>query len=170
MVFRFVHTADIHLDPPLRSLAAKTPISPSLWATPAARHSLPQSIFVDHVDALVIAGDLYDGDQTSMKTARFLGSQMARLHQAGISVFKGRGNHDALSRISKQLVFPDTVTIAMLFTGFERQKQPFGLAGDCLRCRGGHDASADPDCPISMGPAIGNAVCSEVSGCNASHE
>ena len=65
----------------------------------------------ERVDALVIAGDLYDGDQTSMKTARFLGSQMSRLHQAGIRVFKIRGNHDALSRISKQLVFPDTVTI-----------------------------------------------------------
>ncbi|RUY20306.1 DNA repair exonuclease, partial [Mesorhizobium sp. M7A.F.Ca.CA.001.13.2.1] len=54
---------------------------------------------------------LYDGDQTSMKTARFLASQMTRLHQAGIRVFKIRGNHDALSRISKQLVFPETVTI-----------------------------------------------------------
>ncbi|GLS35708.1 DNA repair exonuclease [Mesorhizobium tianshanense] len=46
-----------------------------------------------------------------MKTARFLASQMTRLHQAGIRVFKIRGNHDAMSRISKQLVFPDTVTI-----------------------------------------------------------
>jgi DNA repair exonuclease SbcCD nuclease subunit len=35
------------------------------------------------VDALVIAGDLYDGDQTSMKTARLLATQMERLHQAG---------------------------------------------------------------------------------------
>lgn len=65
----------------------------------------------ERVDALVIAGDLYDGDQTSMKTARFLASQMTRLDQAGIRVFKIHGNHDALSRISKQLVFPDTVTI-----------------------------------------------------------
>ncbi len=30
----------------------------------------------EQVDALIIAGDLYDGDQTSMKTARFLASQM----------------------------------------------------------------------------------------------
>ncbi|TIU19486.1 MAG: DNA repair exonuclease, partial [Mesorhizobium sp.] len=65
----------------------------------------------EHVDALVIAGDLYDGDQTSMKTARFLASQMTRLHQAGVRVYMIRGNHDAMSRIAKQLVLPDTVTI-----------------------------------------------------------
>ncbi|RUV82775.1 DNA repair exonuclease, partial [Mesorhizobium sp. M1A.F.Ca.IN.020.32.1.1] len=65
----------------------------------------------ERVDALVIAGDLYDGDQTSMKTARFLASQMTRLHHAGVRVYMIRGNHDAMSRITKQLVMPDTVTI-----------------------------------------------------------
>jgi len=33
----------------------------------------------EQVDALLLAGDLYDGDQTSMKTARFLAEQMRRL-------------------------------------------------------------------------------------------
>ena len=63
------------------------------------------------VDALVLAGDLYDGDQTSMKTARFLAEQIRRLHQAGIRVFIIRGNHDALSRITKELTFPDSVKV-----------------------------------------------------------
>ena len=65
----------------------------------------------EHVDALLLAGDLYDGEQTSMKTARFLAEQMRRLHEAGIRVFIIRGNHDALSQITKELVFPDTVKI-----------------------------------------------------------
>lgn len=64
----------------------------------------------EQVDALLIAGDLYDGDQTSMKTARFLAEQLRRLHQAGIRVFI-RGNHDALSKITKELVLPDSVKI-----------------------------------------------------------
>lgn len=63
------------------------------------------------VDALVLAGDLYDGDQTSMKTARFLAEQVRRLHQAGIRVFIIRGNHDALSRITKELTLPDSVKV-----------------------------------------------------------
>ncbi|MER9070674.1 DNA repair exonuclease [Mesorhizobium sp. M0902] len=113
MAFRFVHTADIHLDSPLRSLALRNPDLAELVgdASRQAFVSIIDLCLAERVDALVIAGDLYDGDQTSMKTARFLASQMTRLHQAGIRVFKIRGNHDALSRISKQLVFPDTVTI-----------------------------------------------------------
>lgn len=113
MAFRFLHTADIHLDSPLRSLAMRNPelaeiVGDASWQ---AFIAIVDLCLAERVDALVIAGDLYDGDQTSMKTARFLGTQMGRLHEAGVKVLKIRGNHDALSRISKQLLFPDTVTI-----------------------------------------------------------
>lgn len=113
MAFRFVHTADIHLDSPLRSLALRNLELAELVgdASRQAFISIVDLCLEERVDALVIAGDLYDGDQTSMKTARFVATQVGRLHQAGIRVFKIRGNHDALSRISKQLVLPDNVTI-----------------------------------------------------------
>ena len=113
MAFRFVHTADIHLDSPLRSLAMRNPELAEIVgdASRKAFISIVDLCLLERVDAVVIAGDLYDGDQTSMKTARFLATQMARLHEAGVKVLKIRGNHDALSRISKQLIFPDTVTI-----------------------------------------------------------
>jgi DNA repair protein SbcD/Mre11 len=65
----------------------------------------------EQVDALLLAGDLYDGDQTSMKTARFLAEQLRRLSEAGIRTFIVRGNHDASSRITKELVFPDFVKV-----------------------------------------------------------
>jgi exonuclease SbcD len=65
----------------------------------------------EQVDALFIAGDLYDGDQTSMKTARFLADQMKRLHEAGIVVYKVRGNHDALSKITQELVLPPSLKL-----------------------------------------------------------
>lgn len=65
----------------------------------------------ERVDALIIAGDLYDGDQTSMKTARFLAGELNRLTTAGIRTFIIRGNHDALSRISRELVLPDQVKL-----------------------------------------------------------
>ncbi|UVK40989.1 DNA repair exonuclease [Mesorhizobium sp. AR10] len=113
MAFRFIHTADIHLDSPLRSLALRNSDLAELVGDASRKTfvSIVDLCLEERVDALLIAGDLFDGDQTSMKTARFLASQMTRLHQAGIRVFKIRGNHDALSRISKQLVFPETVTI-----------------------------------------------------------
>lgn len=62
----------------------------------------------EQVDALLLAGDLYDGDQTSMKTARFLADQVRKLHEAGIKAYIIRGNHDALSRITKELTFPES--------------------------------------------------------------
>lgn len=113
MPFRFVHTADIHLDSPLRSLALRNRELAELVgdATRQALVAIVDLCLDEQVDALVIAGDLYDGDQTSMKTARFLAQQMGRLHEAGVRVFKIRGNHDALSRITKQLIFPDTVKV-----------------------------------------------------------
>ena len=113
MSFRFIHTADIHLDSPLRSLAMRNGDLADLIGD-ATRQSLVSIVDLcvdEQVDALIIAGDLYDGDQTSMKTARFLASQMQRLHEAGIATFVIRGNHDALSRITQELVLPPSVTV-----------------------------------------------------------
>jgi DNA repair exonuclease SbcCD nuclease subunit len=109
MPFRFVHAADIHLDSPLRSLALRSPDLADLIgnATRRAFVAIIDLCLTEQVDALLLAGDLYDGDQTSMKTAGFLGAQLRRLNEAGIKVFIIRGNHDALSRITKELTFPE---------------------------------------------------------------
>jgi len=113
MAFRFIHSADIHLDSPLQSLALRDPALADLIST-ATRLAFARIIKLcldEQVDALVLAGDLYDGSQTSMKTARFLSDQMGRLHEAGIRVFIIRGNHDALSKITPELVFPESVKV-----------------------------------------------------------
>lgn len=113
MAYRFVHTADIHLDSPLRSLALRDLGLAELIGN-ATRRAFVRIVDLcvdEQVDALLIAGDLYDGDQTSMKTARFLAEQLRRLHEAGIRVFIIRGNHDAMSRITKELVLPETVKV-----------------------------------------------------------
>jgi len=111
--FRFVHTADIHLDSPLRSLALRNPDLRELVsnATRRAFETTVEICLTEQVHALLIAGDLYDNDQTSMKTARFLSQQLKRLHDAGIRTYVIRGNHDAVARISKELAFEDSVRI-----------------------------------------------------------
>ena len=113
MPFRFIHTADIHIDSPLRSLSMRNAELADLIgdATRQALVSIVDLALEEQVDALVIAGDLYDGDQTSMKTARFLAAEMQRLHQAGIAVYIIRGNHDALSRITQELTLPPSVKL-----------------------------------------------------------
>ncbi len=113
MAFRFVHTADIHLDSPLRTLALREPELAELigGATRKAFVAIIDLCLAEEVDALLIAGDLYDGEQTSMKTARFLADQLRRLDQAGIATFVIRGNHDAESRITRELTLPESVKV-----------------------------------------------------------
>ena len=146
MAFRFIHTADLHLDSPLRTLSLRNPDLAELIgdATRQALVAIVDLCLEERVDALVIAGDLYDGDQTSMKTARFLASQMQRLSEAGISVYKIRGNHDALSRITQELVLPPTVKV-------------FGARAETIEIRAGalpvaiHGLSfAKPQAPESL--------------------
>lgn len=113
MSFRFVHTADVHLDSPLRSLALRNAELAALIgnATRQAFVNIVDLCLEEHVDALLLAGDLYDGDQTSMKTARFLAGQLGKLEAGDIQVFIIRGNHDALSKITRELVLPDSVKV-----------------------------------------------------------
>ena len=112
MPFRFIHTADIHLDSPLKSLALRNAELARLigGATRAAFSQMIDLACEEAVDAVLIAGDLYDGAQTSMKTAVFLAHELKRLDAAGIRTFLIRGNHDAASRITNELTLPDSVT------------------------------------------------------------
>lgn len=111
MGFRFVHTADVHLDSPLKSLAfrnsALAKMVQSATRTAFAR-TIDLCIEAD-AEALVIAGDLYDGATTSMKTAAFLAAELERLAAADIRCFIVRGNHDAASAITRQLDLPAKV-------------------------------------------------------------
>ncbi|WP_426229986.1 metallophosphoesterase family protein [Pararhizobium sp. DWP3-4] len=113
MPFRFVHTADLHLDSPLRSLALKNPELAELvrGATRTALARIVDLCLAESVDALLIAGDLYDGSQTSMNTALYLSSELRRLEAAGIGVFLIRGNHDSQSAMTRELTFPANVHV-----------------------------------------------------------
>ncbi|MDX5414217.1 MAG: DNA repair exonuclease [Rhodobacterales bacterium] len=113
MPYRFVHTADLHLDSPLKSLAMRdTALAEVIGnASRAVFTRIIDLCIEEAVNALLIAGDLYDGAQTSMKTARFLTQELRRLDQAGIETFIIRGNHDAESRITAQLVLPPSVKL-----------------------------------------------------------
>jgi exonuclease SbcD len=113
MPFRFVHTADLHLDSPLRSLALKNPELAALvrGATRTALARIVDLCLEEGVDALLVAGDLYDGSQTSMNTALYLSSELRRLEAAGIGVFLIRGNHDSQSAMTRELTFPANVHV-----------------------------------------------------------
>lgn len=148
MGFRFIHTADLHLDSPLRSLALRDPDLAELIAD-ASRITFRKIIDLclsEQVDALLIAGDLYDGSQTSMKTARYLAAELARLDRAGIRAFIIRGNHDAMSQISRELTPPPSTHVFEGRAGVETMiKGPLLVAIHGLSFR-------DPHAPDSLLP------------------
>lgn len=113
MPFRFVHTADLHLDSPLRSLALRNADLAEIvrGASRRAFVKIVDLCIAEEVDALLIAGDLYDGSQTSMNTALFLGRELRRLDEAGIRVFIIRGNHDAQSQVTNELTLPSSAHV-----------------------------------------------------------
>ncbi|MBV9492455.1 MAG: DNA repair exonuclease [Verrucomicrobia bacterium] len=108
---KFVHAADIHLDSPLRGLQRYegAPVGELRNATRRAFENLVSLCLDENVDFLLIAGDLYDGDWQDYNTGLFLAKQMCRLREAAIPVYVIRGNHDAESKITRQLRFPDNV-------------------------------------------------------------
>lgn len=150
MSFRFIHTADLHLDSPLTSLALRNAELGDLvrGATRKALERIVDLALGEAVDAVVIAGDLYDGSQTSMATALFLMEQMRRLDLAGIRVFVIRGNHDAQSQITRELTFPPNVHV------FDGRGRPV-LAGTLSNGREVHVhgvSFANPHAPASLLP------------------
>ncbi len=112
-MFKFIHAADIHLDSPLYKLDSYegAPVDEIRQATRRAFKNLVQTAIDEHVDFIIIAGDLYDGDWKDFNTGLYLVSQTGKLREAGISVYITYGNHDAASRITRALRLPDNVHI-----------------------------------------------------------
>lgn len=111
MALKFVHSADIHLDSPLRGLDRYegAPAGRLRSATRRAFENLIQLCLDERAAFLLIAGDLYDGDWPDYNTGLFFLSQVKRLRDAGIAVYMVRGNHDAQSKLTASLRLPEGV-------------------------------------------------------------
>jgi DNA repair exonuclease SbcCD nuclease subunit len=110
-MFQFLHTADLHLDSPLRGLARREHASADaiLGASRKAFENLIRLAIEEEVDFMVIAGDVYDRDWKDFETALFFRKGMHTLKEAGIRVYLISGNHDAASVITRKLSLPDNV-------------------------------------------------------------
>lgn len=112
-MIRILHTADVHLDSPLRSLALRDAQLQARvqTATRTAFARIVDAALAEPVHALLIAGDLFDGAERSAKTAAFLTAQMDRLRGADIAVFYIKGNHDAENPITGEVALPANVHV-----------------------------------------------------------
>lgn len=112
-MIRILHTADVHLDSPLKSLALRDQDlrDAVVAATRAAFVRIIDTALSEQVDALLISGDLFDGRERSARTGAFLTGQLDRLRTAGIRAFYIKGNHDAENPVTGTLDLPDNVHV-----------------------------------------------------------
>ncbi|KAA6204808.1 MAG: DNA repair exonuclease [Candidatus Tokpelaia sp.] len=112
-MLKFLHTADIHLDSPLRSLALRDRELQSHVhvATRAVLRKIVNLAIEEKVAALLLAGDVFDNARRSARSLAFLRAQLERLKTANIPVFYIKGNHDAENSLTDIMDWPDNVTI-----------------------------------------------------------
>lgn len=110
-MLRFLHTADLHLDSPLKGLQRYegAPVQEMRSATRRALENIVQLAIDRQVHVVVIAGDVFDGDWKDTHTGLFFSRQLTRLVEHGIRVAMIRGNHDAANRMTQTLRLPQGV-------------------------------------------------------------
>ena len=90
---KFLHLADLHLDTSFASRSA--PVRQRLReGTRRALQAAVELALREEVDAVLIAGDLFDGERLSFHTERYLAHTLGELTEGGIQVIYATGNHD----------------------------------------------------------------------------
>src|SRR5215510_2553760 len=109
---RFIHAADLHLDSPFRGLAnTSTKLRDELQAaTLGAFERIVDHTIQSKADFLVLAGDLYDSKDRSLRALVAFRRQMERLAERDISVYIVHGNHDPLNGWGSEFQLPPNVT------------------------------------------------------------
>ena len=106
---RFVHAADLHLDSPFAGMRSDAPdhVAAALReATFRAYNNIIELCLDERVDALLVAGDVYDGTDRSLRAQLKFLEGLERLDRAGIRSFVCHGNHDPLNGWEARLDLP----------------------------------------------------------------
>ena len=110
---RFVHIADAHLDTSFsgRSEAVRRRLRD---ASRLAFRNVVDLAVREDVQAVLIAGDLFDGSRLSFQTERFILEQARRLGDHDITVVYATGNHDPGKSDTgpRPLAWPSNVLVA----------------------------------------------------------
>ena len=97
-LFSFLHAADLHIDSPFRGVTADTPaVAEALYSsTFQAFDALIDATLEREADFLLIAGDVYDSQDRSLRAQLRLRDGLVRLSDRDIQSFIVHGNHDPL--------------------------------------------------------------------------
>ncbi len=108
-ILRFVHASDLHLDRPFRGIRDEAPdyVAQALSnATFDVYQNIIDLCITERVDALLVAGDIYDAADRSLRAQLRFIDGLKQLDRAGIASFICHGNHDPLDGWQARLDLP----------------------------------------------------------------
>jgi DNA repair protein SbcD/Mre11 len=107
---RFVHTGDLHLDSPFQGIAQTAPeqvVTTLRDATLQSWERIVQLALDEHVDAVLVAGDVFEGANRTLRGQVAFRDGLARLATERIPSFVVTGNHDPLSGWEPAVAWPE---------------------------------------------------------------
>lgn len=110
---KFIHVADLHLDSPFKGI---TKVSLELGqklkeSTFTAFSKVVQTAIKEQVDFVIIAGDIFDIEDRSIRAQLRFKKDLERLINENIGVFICFGNHDYVSNKKNDFLFDERVVI-----------------------------------------------------------
>ena len=129
--FRFIHCSDLHIDSPFKGLASQVPALTERLRESTFRsfHNIVKLAVEEKVDAVLIAGDIFDGADRSLQAQLKFRRGLLELSEKGIPSFIVHGNHDPSNSWSHTLDWPESTTI---FPGNKVESFPVTREGKTL--------------------------------------
>lgn len=109
----FIHAADLHLDSPMVGLKylPQDIFTRVKESTFAALKKVTETAILHQVDFVILAGDLFDGEDRSLRAQSRFRTEMLKLAENGIQVYVIHGNHDHLNGSWVHLNMPANVHV-----------------------------------------------------------
>lgn len=110
---RFFHTADLHLDSPFKGM---TDLPDKVFeqlrnSTFNAFSTLIEKAIEEKPDFILIVGDIYDGENRSLRAQKIFQNGMEKLSEYEIPVIISHGNHDHLKGKWTRFSLPENVYV-----------------------------------------------------------
>ena len=110
MGLRFVHTGDLHLDSPFLGIGQAAPERVASALRDATLRSWDRIVGLaldQHVDAVFVAGDVFEGANRTLRAQIAFRDGLERLARERIPSFVVTGNHDPLSGWEPAVAWPE---------------------------------------------------------------
>jgi len=123
MTFKFIHCSDLHIDSPFKGFSSveNSLVEVLRKSTYQAFQNIVELALKEEVEAVLIAGDIYDGAEKSLEAQLKFRHGLQKLSDKGIDTFIVHGNHDPLDGWSASLEWPERVHI---FSGTQMECLP----------------------------------------------